>query len=442
MNLSRYLKIYPSQDKPGYFLLYSTLRSSTAFVSGTTLSAVLSGSKLGPEAETLQQLGMLVDHPSVEREQMRTLLDRVNARKSKFRAVAVLNLDCNLACEYCYEGEFRGSQYMSEATASLLVDRMMRDHISAGVDVNLTFYGGEPLLAEDLIRFISLPLLEGAEANGVNYSFDLITNGTLLNREMALRLIPLGLKGAKFTLDGPREIHDRQRPFTSGAGSFDSIIDNVVAIQDIVPILLGGNCRQENYREFPRLLDHLLEAGVDPQKLAGVIFTPVTPKAGCAEHGSDCASSSEPWLMEAIPYLRQEIKARGFRPQKLKASACIVELEDNVVVNYDGTLYKCPAFMAYPGMSIGTLSEGMADYRQSHAIGNWKAEECLDCPYLPICFGGCRFLNLLNDRPIGTLDCRREFYDAALERMVLENIPRPVCKETPPPQPVACDYSI
>ena len=71
MHLSRYLKIYPSKEKPGYFLLYSTLRTSTALVSGTTLSAALSGSKMGPEGETLRQLGMLVDHPSVEREQLR-----------------------------------------------------------------------------------------------------------------------------------------------------------------------------------------------------------------------------------------------------------------------------------------------------------------------------------------------------------------------------------
>ncbi|HJV66578.1 MAG TPA: geopeptide radical SAM maturase [Geomonas sp.] len=442
MNLSRYLKIYPSPDKPGYFLLYSTLRSSTALVSGTTLSSVLSGSSLGPEGETLQQLGMLVDHPSVERERVRTLLDRANARKDKYRAVAVLNLDCNLACDYCYEGGFRGDQYMSQATASLLVDRMLRDHISQGTEVNITFYGGEPLLSEDLIRFISEPLLEAAKAHGVSYSFDMVTNGTLLNRETALRLIPLGFRGAKFTLDGPREIHNRQRPFASGSGSYDSIVDNLVAIHDIVPIFLGGNCREDNYREFPRLLDDLLQAGIVAQKLAGVFFTPITPKAGCAEHGSECASASEPWLVEAVPYLRQEIMARGFRPQKMRASACMVELDDNIVVNYDGTLYKCPAFMGYDGLSIGTLADGITDYRESHSIGNWKTDECLDCPYLPICFGGCRFLNLLNDRPMSTLDCRREFYDAALERLVLSNIPRPARTETPAAQPVACDYAI
>ncbi|MCM0081705.1 geopeptide radical SAM maturase [Geomonas sp. Red32] len=443
MHLSRYLKIYPSNEKPGYFLLFSTLRSSTALVSGATLSTALTGSKMGIEGETLRKLGMLVEHPSIEREQVRTLIERANAQNRKYRAVVVLNLACNLDCSYCYEGGFRNEQYMSRDTAQLLVETLKRDQIALGLDVNLVFYGGEALLSEDLIRFISAPLQEAAEAQGVTYNFDLVTNGTLLNRATVERLLPFGLKGAKFTLDGPREIHDRQRPFASGAGSFDCIVDNLREVYDHIQVMLGGNCREENYREFPRLLDYLLEIGIRPEKLLRVLFTPVTPKAGCTEHGSECASSSEPWLIEALPFLREETLARGFAAPKLKVSACMLEFDHNVVVNYDGALYKCPAFMGYDGFSVGTLAEGLSDFKESHGIGNWQNEECLDCPYLPICFGGCRFLNLLKDRPASALDCRREFYDGALERMILMSIPHPPCKQAPPPMIThAVDYCI
>ncbi|GFO54654.1 radical SAM/SPASM domain-containing protein [Geomonas sp. Red276] len=443
MHLSRYLKIYPSKDKAGYFLLFSTLRSSTALVSGTTLSAVLSGSTLGPEGETLRKLGMLVDHPSVERELVRSVIDRANSNLRNFRGVVVLNLDCNLDCVYCYEGGFRHEQYMSKETAAQLVETLKRNQLEKGMNVTLTFYGGEALLSEDLICAISQPLMEAAQAHGVTYTFDLVTNGTLLNRETALRLIPYGLRGAKFTLDGPREIHDRQRPFSSGAGSFDCIVGNLLEVYDIIQVMLGGNCREDNYREFPRLLDYLVEAGLRPEKLHRVLFTPVTAKAGCTEHGSECASSSEPWLVEALPLLRQETISRGFPVPKLKASACVVEFDHNIVVNYDGTLYKCPAFMGYDGFSVGNIAEGISDYKQSHGIGNWQNDECLDCPYLPICFGGCRFLNLLNDKPISTLDCRRAFYDAALEQMVLMAVPRIQRREAPLPTPTqAVDYCI
>lgn len=52
----------------------------------------------------------------------------------------------------------------------------------------------------------------------------------------------------------------------------------------------------------------------------------------------------------------------------------------------------------------------------------WKCEECLDCPYLPLCFGGCRFLQRLQTGAIDGIDCRREYLDAALEKIVRQDI--------------------
>ena len=424
MHLSRYLRVYPAENRSDRFLLYSTLRASTVLISGTTLEAARNGQLTGSEAETLERLGMLVKDLDQEREQMRSLLQRVNAQNRKFSATVVLNFDCNLDCGYCYQGEFRDSSYMSEETAQLLVNVLIKERLSAGKDLTLTFYGGEPLLSEELIRSISLPLLEAAKMHKVSYDFNLVTNGTLLDRPTAQRLIPLGLKGAKFTLDGPREIHDRQRPYTSGSGSFDTITANILAVSDIVPINLGGNFYQENYREFPRLLDQLLDRGITPGMLRQVIFTPVTPKAGCAETGVGCSCSSEPWLMEAIPFLREQTATRGFATPKVKIAVCMIESDDNLIVNRDGSLYKCPAFMGCESLSIGTLAEGVTDYTTSHGLGNWQNEQCLDCSYLPLCFGGCRFLNLLKDKQATDLDCRREFFDTALERLIRQNRPQ------------------
>jgi uncharacterized protein len=431
MQLSRYLKVYPSKECTDQFLLYSTIRGSLALVSGDTLRAAQSGSLTGSDGEALVRLGLMVADPAQEKEQMRGMLQRINGLSRVFRAIVVLNLDCNLDCDYCYEGNFRGNHYMSEATAQLLVDTL-RDRISRGMDVSLSFYGGEPLLSQELIRRISEPLLQAAQDSRVNYSFTLVSNGTLLNRETAEKLLPLGLKGAKFTLDGPREIHDSQRPYASGAGSFDAILDNICAIWDIVPIQIGGNFRQENFREFPRLLDHLISRGITGEKLTQVLFSPITPKAGCAEYSSGCVSSSDPWLIEAQMYLRQEVLARGFATTKPTASSCIVELHNNMVVNYDGTLFKCPAFMGWPELSIGDLAHGVTDYSGSHCLGNWQTDECLDCPYLPICFGGCRFLTLLQGKALSEVDCKRDFLDTALESYLQQDRDYPAPKRHSP----------
>lgn len=422
MHMSRYLKIYPAKNRPDHFLLYSTLRLSAAILSGAALDHARKGTLPDALRDKLAHLGMLVPDPDSEREQMRGLLDRVNAKSRRFTAMVVLNLDCNLNCGYCYEAEFRDGRYMSEATADLLVEYLLREQITRGFDAELSFYGGEPLLSLDLIRRISRPLKEQAERHGVDYRFSVVTNGTLLNRRCAGELAELGLKGAKFTLDGPRHIHDIERPYASGAGSFDAIVDNIAAIWDLVPIQLGGNFRSENYLHFPRLLDQLVERGITKEKIQSVLFTPVTPKAGCSERSSGCVSSSAPWLVEAQLYLREEILKRGFKTSKPKVSACIVELEKNLLVNCEGDFYKCPALMGWDGFSIGNLAEGIGDFRASHAVGNWRVDACLDCAYLPLCFGGCRFLNLLQDKTVSEVDCRRDYFDAALERIVEQDL--------------------
>ncbi|MBU5613619.1 geopeptide radical SAM maturase [Geomonas azotofigens] len=422
MKLSRYLKVFPSPDRPGHFILYSTLRGSVASVPLEKLSALQDGTFPEAECAALARIGIVVQDPDLEKEQLRGLITRANGEARHFKISVVLNLDCNLDCGYCFEGEFRCGHYMSEATADLLVQALIRERIAQGWDVTISFYGGEPLLSQDLIRRISEPLRAAAQSHGVTYAFNLVTNGTLLDRNTALQLLPLGLLGAKFTLDGPREIHDVQRPYASGAGSFDIIVDNLVQVCDLISIQLGANFRPENYREFPRLLDQLPRYGITPDKLAVVMFTPVVSAGGCSDVNSGCALSEEPWLMEAVPFLREATLARGYRAPTLKPSACIVELKDNLVVDCTGRFYKCPAFMGTQELSVGSLSEGLKDYRASHGIGNWQVDTCLECSYLPLCFGGCRFVMKLQGKALTEVDCRRKFYDATLEKTVLQNL--------------------
>ncbi len=425
MYLSRYLKSYPCPERPGQNLLYSTRRSAAVLVSDAALAAARSGELAGPERETLARLGILVPDLAAEREEMRNLFVKANLERRSFNAIVVLNLDCNLACSYCYEESFRGCHYMADETADLVVATIRQDQIAHGRSVKLTFYGGEPLLSIPLITSISSRLQAAAQEQGVGYSFTLVTNGTLLNRRVAEELVPLGLAGAKVTLDGPKELHDQSRPFASGNGSYDAILRNVQSLCDLVPLQLGGNFTRENYRRFPALLDHLLESGVTPDRVHTVLFAPVIPKSGervVADFSVDCACDYAPWLQEATLFLREETLKRGFPAPKPRISACVVELDNDLVINYDGSLYKCPAFMAYDELRIGTLAEGIADYRSSHNMDLWKNDACLECAYLPLCFGGCRQMTLLRNGAIDTVDCRRELLDATLETIVRQDL--------------------
>jgi len=424
MQLSTYLKIYPCPDQPGMNLVYSTLRSSAVLLSDDLLEAARNNTLPDAEREALAKLTILTPDGGDEREWLRTIFDTPR-RNTPFSAIVVLNLDCNLACPYCYEESFRDKRYMSAATAALLVETIRRERIEKGQPVRLAFYGGEPLLSLDLIRAISLRLREAAQAAGVSYSFSLVSNGTLLNRACAEELVALGLNGAKITVDGPAELHNTSRPYLSGNGSYEAIMRNVLDIFDIVPLQLGGNFSRDNYRDFPAMLDDLLARGIDPGRVGTVLFAPITPKSGergIADFNTGCACSYEPWLMEAGVWLREETLKRGFPAPKPKLSACMVELENDLVISCDGSYYKCPAFMSYPELCIGSLAEGLQDYRDSHHMDLWKTEECLACAYLPICFGGCRQLTLLRSGEMNEVDCRREYYDTVLERVVRQDL--------------------
>jgi len=425
MLLSRYLKILQCSDQPGNYLLYSTRTAATVLVDEAILLAAQKGTLTQEEEASMARLGIIVKDQNEERAMMRDILAKVNAQRTAFNGIVVLNLDCNLDCPYCYEDNFRGQRYMSTATADLLVKTIQRDQIKHRRDITLSFYGGEPLLSIPLIKTISEKLKQTSEKEGTGFHFSLITNGTLLSRRVAEELLPLGFSGAKFTIDGPRHIHDQSRPFVSGKGSFDIIVNNIKEVCDLVPLQLGGNFTRHNYRDFPLLLDHLLDIGINPEKLDAVLFTPVIPKAGnipMPDFDSCCVCDYEPWLAEASLFLRKETLRRGFKAPKPRLTACMVEFDNDLVINYDGSLYKCPAFIAYDTLRIGTLADGINDYRASHNMDVWKKEECLDCSYLPLCFGGCRQMTLLRNGRISEVDCRKNLYDTTLEQIIKQDL--------------------
>jgi uncharacterized protein len=275
-----------------------------------------------------------------------------------------------------------------------------------------------------MIVHISERLRSLADKRGIAYSFNLITNGTLLTRSVVERLKPLGLTSASVTLDGPCEVHDRSRPYRSGAGSFDTIIRNLQEVCDRIDLEIGGNFTRENYRSFPRLLDALIGSGLGPDRIASVRFDPVYNEGSefSPDFRGGCSSLNEPWIAEAGLELRREILMRGFRAETVQPAVCMMERQHHVVVNYDGALYKCPGLIGRKEFCAGTLKSGMPDYSALHNLGNWKNEECLACKYLPLCFGGCRYMKLIHEGAMRGIDCKRDYFDRSLQALVLQDL--------------------
>lgn len=425
MQLSNYIKIYSYREKPDYLLFYSTKRASIILLYESILKSIYEGGLSASDEETLCKLGFLVTDLKEEKEEMLGILDETNKRKKRFNAIVVMNLDCNLACKYCYEGSMKGSHYMSPETAELLIDFIEKNHLAKGKDIHIDFYGGEPLLSFELIKYISKRLKASAEVRGLKYSFNLVTNGTLLTTNRAEEVSSLGIKDARITIDGPGENHDRFRPFKSGKGTFDIIIKNIKEASRFIKIQIGGNFTPENYGDFPRLLDYFLQEGLRPDNFSVIKFDAITRtdrKFALPDFNEGCESINEKWLFEAGIFLRGEILKRGFYTPKIMPSPCMIELQDDIVVNYEGTIYKCPGFIGWEGLEVGDLKRGIRDYRESHRLNIWKKQECLDCEYLPLCFGGCRYMKLIRDGNIDNVDCRKPYLDATLEAYIRQDI--------------------
>ncbi|HEX8948962.1 MAG TPA: geopeptide radical SAM maturase [Dissulfurispiraceae bacterium] len=426
MQLSHYLKVFPYEERPGHLLLFSTKKASLLLLKEETFSRIEQGG-LSKEGEALlAEHAIVVADREEEKRDMYYRVDRLNAQGQMMNVCVFLNMDCNFSCIYCYEGGLKGKHYMSGETAGLLVDFIKKNFTPAMKRINLDFYGGEPLLSLGLIKDISRELKNFVEDRGAAYSFSLVTNGSLFNRQVALELKALGLKGLKVTLDGPAEVHDKCRPFKSGAGSFETIIRNIKETCDVVGIGVGGNFDRKNYGSFPSLLDYLVKEGLTPGKVRQVKFDPVAKRfpedTAPADYADGCMSVSEPWLLEAGLMLREDILKRGYFTPKPTPLPCQVEIGNYYSIDYDGTLYKCPAFIGRKDFAIGSLMGGVADPHNAYKAGIWKNSECLECVYLPLCFGGCRYFAYLSTGNVSNRDCKRPYFDAVLETVLRQDI--------------------
>lgn len=84
------------------------------------------------------------------------------------------------------------------------------------------FFGGEPFCAAEVVEFaVHAARLKAAQV-GCTVRFQVATNGTF--DEAGCRWAANNLDDIVLSLDGPADVHDRQRPARGGQGSFDAVV--------------------------------------------------------------------------------------------------------------------------------------------------------------------------------------------------------------------------
>ncbi|MDX6358519.1 MAG: uncharacterized protein QOH37_1573 [Nocardioidaceae bacterium] len=320
------------------------------------------------------------------------------ADRTSFGLTIVTSLGCNFDCPYCFQ--VKPSEVLDDETERLLLE-VLDAQLPTIRRFDVTWFGGEPLLGRDRIYRLSEAFLQRCDAAEVAYTARIVTNGYLLTRDTAERLRACRVGSAQITLDGPAETHDLMRPLRSGRGTFEVILDNVVACADLLPISIRVNLDTSNSDEYVRLLDQLVDRG-----LSGHVS--VTPGRIVAyDEGIGAPSESYRSGCYTLPQFARvereflaEARRRGLASADLPSpvsTPCTAVRANDLVVGARGELYRC-------WDSVGNHQEVVGHLRSwrdpdDRAL-KWLRydpftdEGCRSCVALPGCMGGCAHLQM------------------------------------------------
>lgn len=167
---------------------------------------------------------------------------------------------CNLVCRYCYAGSIAKPD-MTPETARKCVDFAL-ESLPTGKSMDLCLFGGEPLLRFDLVREISVYALSRAEELAVPARISITTNGTLVTPEMLDFAADHGVHFC-FSIDGPAEVHDLNRTYAGGRGSFTDAMPRLgMALERLQNVQVNAVFGPDTLMALKRSLAFLVDEGV------------------------------------------------------------------------------------------------------------------------------------------------------------------------------------
>ncbi len=394
----------------------------------------------------LAEHGFLVPAPESERKAVEARFAAIRADATEVRVTVLTTLQCNFACDYCYQGERGGgvpaSQRMSLETAGRVARWVKRELARVRPQrLVLTFFGGEPLLNAPAMFDIAERCHAAARAAGTEQAITLITNGLLLTPEVVERLLPLGLCGVKVTLDGDREAHDRARPLRGGQGTFDRIVENMRRVAPLVPLTVGGNFDASSVEAYPALLAFLRNQEF-ADRIAEVTFKPVIRPAapaglggvipltdvsrgrpqssGCGNSGASTGSVCDSchFADDHMAFLRGETRRHGFSTHDgVRMGPCDLYRQHSHTIGPDGSLFACPGFTGENAQSVGHIDRAPDAGQISVAdrverLAPWR--QCGDCAFVPVCGGGCAVAAHAELGDMLAPSCHKPLFESAL----------------------------
>ena len=432
MKLSKYALFVDDYPNPGEHLVYHTRTQALLKITRSLYDVLDSIRRTGVTTETqyeenlkeLYRMGILVRDEADDLERLERFMEQKKwgINQSAFHATVLTTYNCNFACTYCFEESTRtSSQKLDHATSVQVVDWLQRKIKKLGIRlVELNYYGGEPLLNQPVMEYISSRMKDWCDSRQVRFKMSVQTNGALLTPEFVDKYLPLGLVGAQVTVDGTKEVHDRQRPMRgSGNGTFDVVIQNLLDVADKIKITIAAGYDKGDPTVILDLMDYLDSIGL-LKKIKKLTYSPIHPTLGPKDHpehvvSSGCLSNYETdTLLNADRVIKEAMEKKGILTGSgLSASMCPVTTGDSAVtIDTQGLIFKCNAMLGHPELAVGSIHED--EYNERHrsfmAMDAWKKCDA-DCPYVPLCNTGCRLFSMFKAGDFAAKSCERSYMD-------------------------------
>ena len=352
--------------------------------------------------------------------------------------ILALTNACNNACVYC---QANGNSCPSRMTKEDIDQILLRISETPARAITIEFQGGEPLLCFDLIQYAVLRASDVLADKDV--SFTLVSNLILLTESMADFFEQYHVQ-VSTSLDGPKILHDKNRPCTSGQSSYDAVLRGTEILR--AHHILGGAIQTTTAASLSLARDI-----VDTYESLGfyqIFLRPLTRLGAAARSWDTIGYSPQEYLQFYREALDEVIRlnAQGKPMSDYLLALLLSKIIHGKSVNYMELRSPCGAAVGQlaftPGGNVFTCDEGrmlseMGD--DAFKLGNvyddgydaWMNTSCCkavcsaslldtlpgccDCVYKPYC-GVCPVINYaLNGNITSVAKDRCEIYKGILD---------------------------
>lgn len=321
--------------------------------------------------------------------------------------VTILPTDaCNFSCFYCFE--HKKNIYMDNETINATVE-FVKSRLGSHKELKICWFGGEPLLAANVVWEMSEALISFADSNSCQYTALMVTNGYLIDEAVMENLKRFRVDTLQITLDGDESSHDKRRCTTGRGKTFKRIFSN---IEKLLENGFKVSCRvnvDKSNADFVKPLLYRFSQMSHPKENLQISFGQILPIARLDEWDTSICLSAQ----EYSDYLADYINCMAdygltmkdvypFYPVP-KANFCGAVQMDSFVVRPTGIIDKCLDC----DLPVGDVRNGIAkSLLFENNLARWMTwnpfddKVCRECQVLPICMGGCPYFSIVRKQKL------------------------------------------